>query len=473
MLGHKNLEKIVAEKTSELIQLNERLQHQAYHDPLTNLPNRLLFEDRLNITMAHSKRFNSCFALLFFDLDHFKIINDTFGHDIGDSLLIEVTKRLQGVLREEDTLARIGGDEFGLLVNDLEDEEVIEVIAKKIKTVFVKPFICELHQLKITTSIGISVYPKDATKIELLKQYADTAMYCAKRTGRDDYRFFTESMGKKVHQMLEQRVLLKTNLRQAVENGELQIYYHPQVDAQRKVVALEALMRWHDNENTSISPGKFIPIAEEMGLIQPLEEWFFSKICQQYADWKEQNIFVDRLVINISGYRLRQNNLFSFVKGILKRMSLTPDFLSFEITENSLMQHIEQSEKVLFQLNELGIEIIVNQFGKGYTSLYYLHQLPINAFKIDASFILQLSPNNVNSPMVNAIIQLAHNLHKKAIAVGVEKEEQFRYLVELQCDYMQGYLFTKPVREEELVKILSMSQFLDFQNTPVSSCRSG
>ncbi len=454
------LEKTVAERTVELIQLNKKLQHQAFHDPLTGLANRMLFNDRLDVVLKHAQRFGKTVALMYFDLDHFKAINDTLGHDTGDELLIAVTTRMKAVIRENDTLCRIGGDEFTLMLSNIESTSDVEQVAQKMLTAFSKPFFCNEHELSISSSIGISLYPEHSESKEQLKQFADIAMYHSKHSGRNNYCFFMQQMHKENEQNMDNRVLLKRALKTAIETGELQIYYQPRVDMQRRIVALEALLRWKNAENKMISPEIFIPLAEESGLIKGLEEWAFSKICQHYAKWKYAGLAEFKISINISAYRLRQHGFNHYVDNTLEQLGLAPDFLIFEIAENEIMQNLIETKKVLNKLHSRGIKIAVDNFGTGYTSLNYLQQLPIDEFKIDSEFVHHLGSHYGETSVVRSIISLADSLNKTVVAMGVETEEQAAYLHDLKCHAMQGYLFAKPMAEEEVARMLADKVYL-------------
>lgn len=449
------LEKIVAERTSELIQLNKKLQHQAYHDPLTGLANRMLFDDRLQMVLIHAQRIAGKFALMYFDLDHFKTVNDTLGHDTGDELLVAVTRRMKAIIREDDMLCRIGGDEFTLILNNIESIADVELVAQKMLSVFSEPFFCNEHELSISSSIGISLYPQHSRSKDQLKQFADIAMYYSKQSGRNDYCFFIEKMHSENLQRMDSRVVIKKSLKTAIENNELQIYYQPQVDMHRRIVALEALIRWKDAENKMISPSIFIPLAEESGLIQTLEEWAFIEICQHYMKWRNTGLPDVKISINISGYRLRQQHFNHFIETTLENLGVSPSFLIFEISEQEIMQNLIETEKVLNQLHDIGVKIAVDKFGSGYTSLNYLQQLPIDEFKIDSQLILLLDSKYNESSIVQAIVALANSLNKSVVAMGVEKEAQAVYLKQLNCHAMQGYLFAKPMEEKDISRVLA------------------
>lgn len=461
-IEHKDLilERTVADRTAELLHLNNRLQHEAFHDPLTGLANRMLFEDRLQIVITQAQRNKSLFALMYFDLDHFKAINDTLGHDTGDALLIAVTQRMKTAIRAEDTLCRIGGDEFTLIVNPIESAADAETVAQKMLTAFALPFMCNEHELSISSSIGISLYPEHGTKKIKLKQFADIAMYSSKHSGRNTYHFFTKQMQTDNSEKMDIRVFLKTNLKSSIANGELEVHYQPQVNMHGRIVGLEALLRWKDTNDKFISPDVFIPLAEESGLIQAIEEWAFSVICQDYATWQKAGIAKLNISINISGYRLRQDGFTQFIYRILKEHHLSADFLTLEITENDLMQNLDEMTEILNSLHQYNIKIAVDNFGSGYTSLSYLQQLPIDEFKISPEFIHHLGVGYNDNSVINAIIGLAKTLNKSVTAMGIENHEQLLQLRSFGCDNMQGYLFSRPLNKKEVSDLLSHTQFL-------------
>ena len=461
-IEHKDhiLEKTVANRTAELLQLNNRLQHEAFHDPLTGLANRFLFEDRLQVVITHAQRNNSLFALMYFDLDHFKDINDTLGHDTGDALLIAVTQRMKTAIRAEDTLCRIGGDEFTLIINTIESAADAETVAQKMLTAFALPFTCNEHELSISCSIGISLYPEHSSNKRKLKQFADIAMYSSKHSGRNNYHFFTKQMHADNSKKMDRRVLLKTNLKSAITNKELEIYYQPRVNMDSRIVGLEALLRWKNANDEFISPDVFIPLAEESGVIQDIEEWAFFMICQDYAAWQKAGIDNLNISINISGYRLRQDGFTQFIYHTLEKHKLSAAFLTLEITENDLMQNLDEMTKILSNLHKNNIKIAVDHFGSGYTSLNYLQQLPIDEFKISPEFIHHLGSGSENNSVINAIIGLAKTLNKSVTAMGIENHEQLLQLRYLGCDNMQGYLFSKPLNKKEISDLLSHTQFL-------------
>jgi len=461
-IEHKDLilERTVADRTAELLHLNNRLQHEASHDPLTGLANRMLFEDRLQVVITQAQRNKTLFALMYFDLDHFKAINDTLGHDTGDALLIAVTQRMKTAIRAEDTLCRIGGDEFTLIVNTIESAADAETVAQKMLTAFSLPFICNEHELSISSSIGISLYPENSAKKIQLKQFADIAMYTSKQSGRNNYHFFTKQMHTDNSHKMDTRVLLKTNLKSSIKNGELEVHYQPQVNMDSRIVGLEALLRWKDTNNEFISPDIFIPLAEESGLIQAIEEWAFSVICQDYATWQKAGIDKLNISINISGYRLRQNGFTQFIYRTLKEHHLSADFLTLEITENDLMQNLDEMTEILNNLHKNNIRIAVDNFGSGYTSLNYLQQLPIDEFKVSPEFIHHLKPGYNDNSVINAIIGLAKTLNKSVTIMGIENHEQLLQLHSFGCNNMQGYLFSKPLNKKEVSDLLLHTQFL-------------
>ncbi len=454
------LEQTVAKRTSDLIQLNKQLQHQAQHDSLTGLANRKLYEDRLQVICVQSQRNQRKFGLMYFDLDHFKMINDTLGHDVGDEVLIQVAQRISSVIRDEDILCRMGGDEFTLIINNIRQRDDAQLVAEKMLAAFSQPFLCHQHELTISSSMGLAIYPDDTQSENQLMRYADLAMYHAKQSGRNNYCFFTESMRQQNETSLAYRAQLKALLKNAVVNQEMQIIYQPQVDMQRKIVGIEALLRWNNAEKGVIPPEVFIPIAEEIGLIQGLEEWAFSEICEDYVQWRLQDLPDLKVSINISGHRLRQQDFLKFIVKTLESLGLPTSFLVFEVHEAEIMQNLEEMKSIFKQLNRQGIKIAVDNFGSGYTSLTYLQQLAVDEFKIDAQFVRQLDYHHGSHSVVQAIVSLAHSLKKSVTAMGVENEMQLNHLRVLDCSAMQGYLFAKPLSAKELSTLLSRTLYL-------------
>ena len=419
----------------------------ANYDPLTTLPNRRLFIDRLDQAIKNSMREKNQLAVLFFDLDHFKNINDSLGHGVGDRMLIEVASRLAGCLREVDNVARLSGDEFAAMIADMGDIGNAMAVAKKIIEAMRAPFKVDEHELHMTTSIGISVYPSDGKDFETLLKNADTAMYSAKKNGRDNFEFFSSAMS--LHAL--ERLSLENCLRKALENNELKLYYQPQAAIESgKIVAMEALLRWRHPDLGMISPDKFIPLAEETGLIIPIGKWVLNEACRQNKLWQQQSLIAVPVAVNLSAVQFRQHNLMEIVQDALRVNNLKPCFLELELTESLLMDCSEYSVGLLKAFRRMGVLLSIDDFGMGYSSLSYLSRFPIGKLKIDRSFCQNLPDDVNNSAISRAIISLGHELGLSVIAEGVEEIRQFNFLEAQQCDLIQGFFFSKPLSVEDM-----------------------
>jgi len=431
----------------------KELAHQAQHDALTGLPNRLLFYEHLKQALAQAKRKSSKLAVMFFDLDRFKLINDTMGHNLGDQLLKNVAGRIRQTLREGDTVARQGGDEFLVLLPEIRDELEAATVAERILRVFEQPIIIEDiedNEIYISTSIGISLYPNDGSDPEALVKQADTAMYYAKEKGRNNSKFFTAGLNIKANQ----RLSTENSLRKALVRGEFVLYYQPQVDLESgEIVGLEALIRWDSVELGLVSPATFITIAEETGLIVPIGEWVLRTACAQNKEWQNQGFAPLRMSVNISARQFQEPSFIKLVEQILEETKLDPQWLELEITESIAMQKGENTIKVLNSFKKLGVRISIDDFGTGFSSLNYLSRMPIDTLKIDQSFIQDISKGENGKEVVMAIIQLAKNLRLKVIAEGVETDNQRSFLKEKLCDEMQGYLISKAVPPKDAERL--------------------
>ncbi|MBP1759861.1 MAG: domain S-box/diguanylate cyclase protein [Firmicutes bacterium] len=428
----------------------KELAHQAQHDALTGLPNRLLFNEHLKHALARAKRKKSRLAVMFLDLDRFKLINDTMGHSLGDQLLHDVAERIRQTLREGDTVARQGGDEFLVLLPEIKDELEAALVAERILGLFTQPIILESNEIYISTSIGISLYPNDASDLETLVKQADTAMYYAKEKGRNNCQFFTVGLNMKANE----RLSTENSLRKALARGEFVLHYQPQVGLESgAVVGLEALIRWNSVELGMVSPTSFIPIAEETGLIIPIGEWVLRTACTQNKQWQKQGFPPLRMAVNISARQFREPSFVKLVKGILQETELDPQWLELEITESIAMDNGDISLEMLSAFKEIGVRISIDDFGTGFSSLNYLRRMPIDTLKIDQSFIQDISTGENGEEVVTAIIQLAKNLHLKVIAEGVETNSQWSFLKDNLCDEMQGYLFSKAVPSKEAERL--------------------
>jgi len=429
----------------------EQLYFMAHHDQLTSLPNRLFFADRLRQAQAIAKREKALCGILYLDLDRFKIINDTLGHAVGDLLLQEVAKRLRNCVREVDTVARIGGDEFSIVLVNLTHAVDADQVAGKILKALAKPVQAEEHELYITTSIGISIYPEHGDHAESLLKKADAAMYQAKALGRNNYQVYETSMDLDA----ERRMSLENGLRRAIERDEFRVFYQPKIDAaSEKITALEALIRWEHPELGTLSPAEFIALAEETGLIIPIGEWVMRRACQDNMSWQDLGLDKVRVAVNLSGFQLQAKNFVESVKAVLQDTGLPGEYLEFEITETVIMQNPEFAVSVLIQLRDLGIHISIDDFGTGYSSLAHLKRFSVNTLKIDRTFVRDIEINSTDEAIASAIITMGNSLNLKVIAEGVETEGQFAKLREKHCDEVQGYLFSKPVPVEAVEALL-------------------
>lgn len=432
-------------------QATVEIEHLAYHDALTGLPNRALFIDRLIVAIAQASRYQQCFAVFFLDLDRFKEVNDSLGHSTGDMMLKGVAERIRRCLREGDTVARFGGDEFTLLVHKIDQIEDAAKIAQKIISTLRVPLEIADRELFATTSIGISMYPNDGADAETLVRNADTAMYRAKEQGRDNYQLYAPTMNARA---LE-RLALENMLRKALSHGELIVYYQPLVELETKRIdGVEALLRWQHPELGLLLPAHFISVAEISGLIVPIGDWVLRTACRQARLWQKQT-GIDLVVsVNLSARQFQQPDLVSCVKAALEESGLPPRSLELEITESSAMQSAENTIHTLREIKKLGARIAMDDFGTGYSSLSYLKRFPIDTLKLDQSFVRELSTDPEDAAIAAAIISMAHTLALTVVAEGVETEEQLSFLREQGCDRIQGYLFSAPLSATELTRFL-------------------
>jgi diguanylate cyclase (GGDEF)-like protein/PAS domain S-box-containing protein len=415
------------------------------HDPLTGLPNRTLLLDRLNQAIFKHDRAKKMIAVMFFDLDQFKFINDTYGHAIGDNLLKEVAGRVQGFVRKSDTLARLGGDEFTLIIESISWPRDAIHVAQKILDAMVEPFRLDVGDLFITASIGITCYPIDCTSAEGLLKNADTAMYHAKEQGRNNYQFFSRELNDKMCARLE----MENGLRQALERSEFVLYYQPRVHALTgDLLGVEALLRWQHPEKGLILPLSFIPLAEETGLIVPIGEWVLRNACEQNKFWQDAGLPPFKVSVNVSVRQFSNQWLVTTVQKILHETALKPEFLELEITESILMKNPNESLLLLSDLKKMGISIAIDDFGTGYSSLMQLKYLPIDILKIDKNFIAGIGQDKNDETLVSIILQMAESFGFGVVAEGVETKEQINYLTERNCYVLQGYYFSKPLPGE-------------------------
>ncbi len=444
---------ITEQKELELKYAHQKkdLQYLANHDVLTGLPNRLLFQDRLEESLKRAKRKDSLFALFFIDLDHFKEINDSFGHDVGDDVLKAVTKLFKEKLRQEDTLARLGGDEFAVIIENLKSVDDASVLAEKIVAIFKEPIVLDDYPFYLSCSIGISLFPEDDDDVRNLLKYADAAMYKAKENGRNGYSFYQVEM---THSALK-KVIIETELRNALAGDELLVYYQAQMNAQEnKLVGMEALIRWRHPTIGIMTPEKFLPIAEASGIIIDIDRAIITKAVKQLVQWYDAGLNPGVLALNIAVGQLEKKDFISFVKELLAETKCKPEWLEFEITESGLMKNPADAIKVLDALSSLGIELAVDDFGTGYSSLSYLKKLPVNRLKIDKSFVDELPYDEEDVAITKAIIALAKSLNLRVIAEGVEQIEQKEFLIENGCSNIQGYFYDKPKSAKEMEAML-------------------
>ncbi|MGE0081882.1 MAG: EAL domain-containing protein [Thiohalomonadaceae bacterium] len=424
----------------------EQLDHLAHHDPLTDLPNRLLLSARLTHAMEQARREDNRLAVLFLDLDRFKNVNDTLGHPVGDQLLQMVAARLRDHLRECDTVARIGGDEFVVTLDKIDDPSEVTVVAQKLLDVLVEPFVVADNELHLGASIGIAVFPKDGDDMATLLKNADAAMYLAKEQGRNTYRFYTTELGIEA----EERFYLESGLRHALQRDEFTLYYQPQVDMETgRVTGAEALLRWQHPELGMVSPVRFIPLAEDTGLILPIGEWVLHEACRQFVAWRSAGLALERISVNLSGVQVQHGNLVATVQKALVETGIDPRHLELEITESQIMRHPEQAAVILDGLQELGVELAIDDFGTGYSSLSYLKRFPLDNLKVDKSFVHDIPHDANDAAIVRAVIALAENLQLRVTAEGVETEAQRDFLLAHGCRQAQGWLFGRPVPAQE------------------------
>jgi len=424
--------------------LTDSLAHQAHHDALTNLPNRLLFRERLEHAIVQARRDDAHVGVLFLDLDGFKLINDTLGHRQGDQVLIEVTRRIKALLRQNDTLARMGGDEFLIVLPSLKTPRHAARVAQKCLEALRDPMHLDGHEIYVSSSIGISVFPEDGQDTEQLQRQADLAMYQAKARGKNGFEFFTHDMTTESIQWLD----LRSDLHHALGAGQFILHYQPQFHADRSVAGVEALLRWQHPTLGLLPPDRFIPIAEECGLILPIGTWVLREACRQMEAWRQAGHAGLRIAVNVSVIQLENRDWLDTVAQVLRETGLPPALLELELTENLLMNDLPRSAARLGQLRGLGVHLAIDDFGTGYSSLGCLQQLPVDTLKIDRTFVHEIDRGGVTStscPIVRTIVELGRSLGLRLIAEGVETERQAEFLLSLGCGVMQGHLFSPAV----------------------------
>jgi len=427
---------------TERKQVEEAMRHMARHDALTNLPNRALFRDRLDQALRSAHRLETMVAILYLDLDHFKDVNDTLGHAVGDLLLKSVAERLEGCARESDTVARLGGDEFAVIANNVAGADGIAVLAKRIIDALGEPYLLEGQDVHTATSIGITMYPADSDDPDRLLKNADLALYRAKDAGRGRYQFYDPEMDAEV----QDRKALEHDLRRALQHDELELYYQPQVDLRRgRVRAAEALLRWHHPKRGMVPPARFVPLAETTGLIVPISEWVLRTACRQAKLWQQEGLPPIRVAVNVSAVQFKKPEFVATVEQILKETGLSPELLELEITESMMMREIDKVADLLSQIDALGIRLSIDDFGTGFSSLSHLRRLPVGGLKIDQSFVRNIVADADDATIARTIIKLGQSLNMWVIAEGVETVEQLSYLQHIECHGAQGYYFSRPV----------------------------
>jgi diguanylate cyclase (GGDEF)-like protein/PAS domain S-box-containing protein len=437
---------------SDTVALTSKMRHLAQHDFLTNLPNRVLLNDRITQAIALAKRSDTHPVLLYLDLDKFKHINDSLGHAVGDQLLQAVSERLVHCVRTSDTVSRHGGDEFVILLADERRPKDAALAADKILHALAAPFLVDAQQLHTSTSIGISVFPFDGLDAAALIKNADTAMYHAKERGRNNYQFFRHDMNTRA----VERQLIESNLRQALARGEFTLHYQPKVDLETsRITGVEALLRWQHPEWGLVLPERFILIAEESGLIVPIGRWVLGEACAQAVRWQGLGISPVSIAVNVSALEFRHRDFFSHALAIIGASGADPSCLQLELTESVLMHDVACSADLLARFKALGVQIAVDDFGTGYSSLSYLNQFPIDVLKIDQSFVRSIDAGaESNGAIVSAVIDMGKNLHQRVIAEGVEDEEQLAFLKDHKCNEGQGYLFSRPLEAAGMQSLL-------------------
>ena len=437
---------ITARKEAE-----EKMNFMVKHDMLTKLPNRLLFNEHLDKALKKAVNSSQRVAMLFLNLDRFKDVNETFGHPMGDLLLVQVATRLSEVKQKIDTLAHFGGDEFALLFDDFKCIDDIERLAKDLLAMMNKPFYIEEHELFLGTSIGISLCPEHGKQVLEICRNADSALNRAKENGRNSYQFYTDDLT----DAATERLNLATRLRHALKNNEFQIFYQPQVELKNsRIIGAEALIRWLDPEHGLISPVKFIPLAEDTGLIIPIGEWVLRESCRQFAQWRDEGNPLNHISVNISGVQIQRVDLPKLVTEVLKDFQIKPVDLDLEVTESMLMDNPQHVTEILHALRKIGVSLAVDDFGTGYSSLSYLKRFPINTLKIDRSFVQDIPDDADDAAIAKAIIAMANTLQLNTLAEGIETKEQRDFLLNEGCEYGQGYLYSRPVPAAEFLELL-------------------
>jgi len=439
------------DRADEKITADQRIQYLATHDGLTGLPNRAMFNGLLEQAIKLARRSRQKCAVLFIDLDRFKVINDSLGHAAGDKLLIEVANRLRDCVRESDVVARLGGDEFVVILNDNADRDQITMIARKILSTLMPAVTLAGHECRTTGSIGIAMFPENGSDGHTLTKNADMAMYLAKEEGKNDFRFFSTQIKT---QSIE-RLMLETSMRHALELGQFSLHYQPKLDiATGKISGVEALLRWMHPDLGNLAPMKFIPLAEETGLIIPIGRWVLKAACEQNMAWQRAGLPAISMAVNLSPRQFQDDHLLQDIDEVLKDTGLPPHLLQLEITESMVMQNIDRAVKLLDDIQGRGIRLAIDDFGTGYSSMSMMKRFPIDTIKIDRSFVRDLADNVEDRAIATAIINMGKALGLTVVAEGVETTEQDAFLRDHSCDEIQGYLFSKPVPADEIPLLL-------------------
>jgi len=431
----------------------QQVEYQAYHDALTGLANRRLFQEHLSLALALAQRRSSMVAVLFLDLDHFKLVNDSLGHTVGDALLREVARRLKAAVREGDTVARVGGDEFTIVLQEVQRGDAAAVVAQKVLRTIAEPMEISGHRLYVTTSIGITLFPNDGDDGETLLKNADTAMYRAKADGRNTYQMATRELSRTT----QERMSLESALHGALDAGQFEILYQPQIelnDAETTIAGMEALLRWHHPERGTIAPEQFIGLAEDRGLILQIGEWVLREACRAARRFHDNGFPHFRVAVNLSARQFRDPSLPATVESAIREAGIDARTLELEITESVAMADVELTMTTLAQFRKQGVTIAIDDFGTGHSSLSYLKRFPIDALKIDKGFVLDLPDKFEDAAIVSSVIQLANGLGLRVVAEGVETKEQLEFLRDAGCRELQGFYFSYPVKVEEVERLL-------------------
>ena len=462
-----DLTKSINDMKSSLKKSNERINYIAYHDSLTGLPNRLMFREYLEHTLSSAKRKEEKVALLFLDLDNFKYINDTLGHESGDLLLREISERLNIELRNSDFIAhtdyndpdnmvaRLGGDEFIILLNNIENNFIPSTVSTRVIKTVAKPVKILTHEIHVSVSIGITIFPDDSDDTDTLIKNADIAMYYAKEHGKNNYQYFSKNM----NESMSIRLSLESYLRKAISENEFELYYQPQICTKtNKLLAAEALIRWNSSDMGMVFPDQFISIAEESGLILEIGEWVLNEACRQLKEWQNQGLPDISIAVNVSSVQFARQGLPDLLKKLLKKYSLNPRYLEVELTESIFLDDEDKASATLSSIRDMGINVSLDDFGTGYSSLGYLRKYPIDTLKIDRSFILEISNSDEGEAVIVAIISMAHAMGLSVVAEGVEDKTQLTFLKAHKCDFIQGYYYYKPMTADKLTDILKLKQ---------------